>query len=181
MKNKLLFSIFLITFLLPNFVSAQSGGNFNLSQTVVAGGGQNSIGGNFAVSGTIGQGTVGTNPVGGIFSLRGGFWAVGTSAPTAAAVSLSGRVYNGKGNGIISRVYIVLTDTATGTTRSAQTNPFGFYSFEELEVGRFYIIRAQSKNFVFTPDYHAFELLESREDVNFTGNRIEMPKLSQDK
>lgn len=169
--------ITLMILLLSVSAVAQTGGTYDLSHNVIAGGGERGTGGGFTVDGTIGQpiaGTVstGTSAANNQYSLRGGFWAFQSLAPTAAQVSLSGRVRNSKGAGIIRRVRVRLIDTFTGTERTVQTNPFGYYQFEELEVGHFYIIRAESNNFAFTPDSYAFSLLEDRENVDFTGYRI---------
>lgn len=172
MKNQIYFFLTVIFFALPFCVKAQSGGNYTITQSVIAsGGGQQSAGAGYEVSGTIGQPLAGTNSAGGNFSVRGGFWAFQNLAPSAAQVSLGGRVFSGKGLGIIRRVRIVLYDTVTGVERTAQTNHFGFYRFDELEIGRLYIVRAQSSNYAFTPDNHFLQLTEDREDVNFTGSR----------
>jgi hypothetical protein len=58
---------------------AQSGGGFDLSRSVIAGGGGTSSGGGFELTGTIGQHEAG-NMGGGSFSLAGGFWG-GASVP----------------------------------------------------------------------------------------------------
>jgi len=94
-------------------------------------------------------------------------------APTAAPVSISGRIHSGKDNGIIRRVRVHLIDATTGIERVAQTSFDGAYRFGELEVRHFYIIKAESKNFLFSPDSHAFELLGETTDVDFTGERIQ--------
>jgi hypothetical protein len=155
-----------------SLVSAQTGGSYEITQSVIAsGGGEQSAGGNFAVIGTIGQSLAGTNPSGGAYNLRGGFWAFPTLAPPSAPVSISGRVFSGKGLGIVRRVSIVLLDTTTGIERTTQTNERGFYRFGELEINRFYVVRAASRNFTFSPDSHFISLTEDREDVNFTGAR----------
>lgn len=159
-------------------IFAQTGGTYNLSHSVIAGGGEKSTSAVYQVEGTIGQpvaGTVstGTNPTTNApYSLRGGFWAFVQLAPTAATVSLSGRVFSGKGAGIIRRVRIVLTDDA-GLERTTQTNGFGYYRFDDLEIGKFYIVRAESLNFVFTPESYGFVLMEDRDEVNFTGTRLQ--------
>lgn len=63
-------------------------------------------------------------------------------------------------------------DTSTGIERTTQTNPFGFYRFDELEIGRVYIVRAESNKYAFTPGHYFLELLEDRENLDFTGSRI---------
>ena len=167
----------LIFLLSTAFSFAQSGGAYNLSQSVIAGGGgSNSAGGNYNVSGTIGQPLAGTNSTGGNYSLRGGFWTPNQFSPTAAKVTISGRVFSGKGTGIIRRVRVLLVDTFSGIERTTQTSIDGTYRFEEVEVGKFYIVRAESKNFVFTPDNYALQLVEELENLDFTGNRIAKPE-----
>jgi hypothetical protein len=53
---------------------AQSGGGYDLTWNVIAGGGDtNSAGGPYSLSGTIGQAEAGTLS-GGSYSLSGGFW-----------------------------------------------------------------------------------------------------------
>lgn len=55
---------------------AQSGGPFDLSWSTIDGGGGTSVGGQFAVTGTIGQPDAGVATLtGGQFSLTGGFWS----------------------------------------------------------------------------------------------------------
>ena len=58
---------------------AQSGGDFEITKSTIDGGGGTSAGGDFSLTGTIGQADA--NPQkssGGEFSLAGGFWANAT-------------------------------------------------------------------------------------------------------
>ena len=65
--------------LLFGIAGAQTGGEFEITRSVMAGGGQTS-GGEYAVTGAIGQPEADPNiATGGEFSVRGGFY----SAPTA--------------------------------------------------------------------------------------------------
>jgi hypothetical protein len=59
--------------------SAASAQVFSIDWHRVAGGGGQSSGGDFAVSGTIGQAEAGSPMTGGDFSLTGGFWAASGS------------------------------------------------------------------------------------------------------
>jgi hypothetical protein len=127
--------------------TAQTGGSFDLSHSVIASGGANSSGGNIRIDGTTGQNLAGTISTGGNFSLRGGFWAFQSIAPTAALVSVSGRVLTNDGQGI-RNVFVKLTDSA-GTIRVRQTTSFGYFRFEEVEVGQTYIMEISSKKFTF--------------------------------
>lgn len=69
--------------------------------------------------------------------------------PTAAAVTLGGQVFSSTGRDL-GKVAITLTDT-DGNVRTTLSNPFGFYSFEDVIVGRTYVIHAQAKGYTFQP------------------------------
>jgi hypothetical protein len=67
---------------------SQSGGPFVVQQSVVAAGGNISIGGSFQLAGTAGQAAAGTAMNGGAFTQVGGFWqAILNAAPTAISLS----------------------------------------------------------------------------------------------
>lgn len=167
MKAKL---IVLCIFLSSVSASAQTGGTFDLSHSVIAsGGGSTSTGGSFTLDGTIGQNLAGTHSLNGGFSLRGGFWAFQAGAPTAANVTISGRVAASKYGGILRRVRVTLYDVSMGVTRYTQTSFDGSYSFDELEIGRLYIIRAESKNRNFSPESYSLIPMENLANVDFTG------------
>jgi hypothetical protein len=141
-----------------------SGGNFTVEQSVIASGGGTSGGGNFIVEGTVGQSAAGTISSGGNFSNRGGFWSV-QLAPTAAAVSLGGRILTADGRGI-RNVRVTLT-SVTGATWQTLSSPFGYYRFSELEAGQTYIITVTSKRFVFLEPSRVIFLSEGRADFDF--------------
>jgi hypothetical protein len=69
--------------------------------------------------------------------------------PTAAAVSVSGRVTTSNGLGV-SKAVVSITDP-NGNTRSALTSSFGYYRFDNVTAGRTYVIGVISKRFSFTP------------------------------
>lgn len=85
---------------------------------------------------------------------------------TAAAVSVGGRVTKNNGAGIAS-ARVTLT-AADGTTRIVQTNPSGFYRFNEVAAGATYIVSAESKRFRFGVPTRAVAVNENIGDVNFT-------------
>lgn len=71
-----------------------------------------------------------------------------TVIPTvAASVSVSGRVMNQKGIGV-SNALVVLTDPS-GQLVSRRTNSFGYYRFDDIEVGRTYVISVNHKTYRF--------------------------------
>lgn len=72
-----------------------------------------------------------------------------SSAP-AANVSVGGRVTTSSGAGV-SNAIVSLTDSGTGGRRTAITNPFGFYRFDNVLSGSSYTIAVISRLYTFTP------------------------------
>ena len=66
--------ILLIGLIITSMGNAQTGGDYDINKLVIANGGGNSIGGNFVVTGSIGQHDANTASTGGDFALSGGFW-----------------------------------------------------------------------------------------------------------
>lgn len=60
--------------------ASASAGTFELTWFSIDGGGGSSVGGSFALSGTIGQSDAGAPMTGGDFSLTGGYWAGGATS-----------------------------------------------------------------------------------------------------
>ncbi len=144
---------------------AQSGGTFSLSHSVVAsGGGSDSTGGSFSVSGTVGQGHAGTRSTAANYDLRSGFWFQNL-IPTAASVSVSGRVATFEGRGIANARLTLLSPD--GTIRAANSNLFGYYRFDNVEVGQTYILEVNSKHFSFAEPVRVFNLVDELTDMNF--------------
>jgi hypothetical protein len=69
-------------------------------------------------------------------------------SPTAATVSISGRVTTATGRGIKS-VRLTLTDS-NGQVRTAMTATFGYYQFTDVQVGQTYILSATGKQYTFS-------------------------------
>ena len=69
------------------------------------------------------------------------------SSAVAVNVSVSGRVTNSGGGGI-GGVYVFIIDPSNNT-RTAVTNPFGYYSFENVVPGATYTIGVTSKRYDF--------------------------------
>lgn len=70
-------------------------------------------------------------------------------APTAANVTVSGRVLTSNGNGV-SNAMVVMTNSS-GELRYARTSSLGYYRFEEVEVGQTYVFDVRSKQHTFAP------------------------------
>ena len=147
-------------------VVAQTGGTFDLSHNVIAGGGGTSSAGNFRVDGTVGQAAAGTVSTGPNFSVTGGFWTADPLVPTAAHVNVSGRVLTSAGIGIRgAMLYLASPD---GTTRIATSSSFGYYTFNDVEVGQSYVVTVTSRRFVFVQPVRIVSVQDELTGLDFT-------------
>ena len=125
-----------------------TGGAYALDQQVFANGGSNngSSGGTYAVQGTIGQSIAGAQANSGNYIVDAGFWQA-LLGPTAAYVTVSGRVVTAKGMGI-GGVRLTLLD-GSGRFLRQISSPFGYFKFDNVEAGQTYLLSASSKQYVF--------------------------------
>jgi hypothetical protein len=93
--------------------------------------------------------------------------AVVLAPPSAASVTLAGRVMSGKNRGV-SNASLYLTDSS-GEIRVARTNAFGYYQFTEVRAGETYIISVSHRSYQFTPQ--VITVSEELADVDFLPNR----------
>ena len=84
-------------------------------------------------------------------------------SPTAAPVSIGGRVFAGKGRGL-ANASVSLTD-ANGAARTARTNSFGYYRFGEVGAGQTVILSVVSKRYQFAPQ--VISVAEELNELNF--------------
>ena len=164
---KYLFGFLMLFIGLVNLADAQiaAGGNYSLEQTVVGTGGGTSAGGSFSIVGTNGQTIAGTTGTAPNLSVKGGFWTAQPLVPTAASVSLGGRVTTADGSGI-RNIYVTLTQ-ADGTSRTALTASFGYFGFDEIEVGQTVIISVRAKRFGFAQPTLILSVTDNAADLNF--------------
>lgn len=142
------------------------GDSFKLEQTANAGGGSsNSTGGNFTVAGTIGQAAAGIRPGASGFNLQNGFWTAAPLAPTAAMVSIGGRVVTTAGSGI-RNVQVTLTD-GSGASRTILTGSFGYYRFDQITAGQTVILSVQAKRFIFAQPTLVLNVAEEMGEIDF--------------
>lgn len=87
-----------------------------------------------------------------------------TLPTTAATVSLTGRALTISNQGIANASIIMVN--SHGETRFARTNPFGYYRFDNLEIGT-YVVTIQSKRYEFTQNSHVLTIIEDMENFNF--------------
>ena len=83
--------------------------------------------------------------------------------PTAASVSISGRVLASRKRGLANAI-VYLTDSE-GNARAFRTNPFGYYHFEDIPAGQTVIVTVVSKRFQFSPQ--VLNISEEVTELNF--------------
>ncbi len=91
--------------------------------------------------------------------------------PTAASVTVSGRVTTADGSGI-TRAFVVLTDS-NGTTRRVMTGSFGYFRFAEVEAGETYVASVESKSFSFA--HQIVVITEDLSELNFIAEEQATP------
>lgn len=85
------------------------------------------------------------------------------AAPTAASVSIRGRVLAGQFKGVFGAI-VKLTDQ-NGNVRSARTNFYGYYNFLDVGAGQTYIFTVTARGYQFSPQVLAVS--EDVTDLNF--------------
>lgn len=85
--------------------------------------------------------------------------------PTAAEVSVAGQVRHANGRGI-SGVKVIMSNPG-GEVRIALTNGFGFYKFDNVEVGQNYVISVSSKRYQFAQTSQLIMLQDEIDTVDF--------------
>jgi hypothetical protein len=85
--------------------------------------------------------------------------------PTASNVAVGGRVLTAEGYGISrARVSIV---NSNGETRTALSNSFGYFRFDEIPVGETYVISVNSKRFQFANQTQVVFVGDAVTDLDF--------------
>jgi hypothetical protein len=149
---------------------AQSGGSFEITSSVIASGGDRASGGDFVVDATIGQ------PIGPEYSrapgfaVTPGFWTFTPLAPTAAGVTISGRIITADGAGL-RNARLTLTGP-NGPPRSAQSSGFGYYYFDDVPVGSLYVLTISSKRYTFAQPTLTILVLDSVSDADFVAEPL---------
>lgn len=92
-------------------------------------------------------------------------YTIQVTAPTAATVSISGRVLTPAGRGLMNAT-VILTD-ADGNTLMARASTFGYYQFANVAVGQTYVFSVRSKRYQFAPQ--VVNVTEDLNELNFTG------------
>lgn len=151
--------------LLASAVVAQTGGGYDLRHSVIADGGGTSSAGSYSIVGTIGQPIAGTTSPNGQYALRGGFWFELPFAPTAAGVSISGRVRTAHGAGI--RGAIVWLTSSSGASRNTITNSFGHFRFDSVTAGEAYILQVVARRHFFESPVQLVNVYDQVDGITF--------------
>lgn len=145
---------------------AQSGGPFQITQSVIAPASGTTSGAQFSLDSTVAESAAGGPVTGGAFAITSGFWTFTPLAPTAANVAVGGRILTADGRGI-RNVFISLTQIRTGAVRAAISSSFGNYRFDDLPVGESYLLTVRAKSYQFDPDTRLITLLDEMTDQDF--------------
>lgn len=156
-----------IVFLFTTAGIAQSGGQFVVTESVIANGGGNSSSGQYATSGSAGQRIAGTQSTGGPYRASAGFWQA-PLAPSAAGASVSGRIATIDGRGILN-VSITLTNPSSRQVFLARSSAFGYYRFDDVPAGGTYVLTLRSKRFTFANNPRVISLTDDLSEVDFVG------------
>jgi hypothetical protein len=95
-------------------------------------------------------------------------FAIQVQAPTAASVTVGGRVITSRGRGI-RNVVVTMTDS-NGNTRTATSSSFGYYRFTDVPAGETYIFTARGKRFSFRQNSQVHSIVEDIDDINFVAS-----------
>ena len=152
-------------------VSAQSGGPFTVTESVVAsGGGQQTAGGTFSLDGTVGQAIAGNAASGSPFAVTSGFWNFTPSGPTAASVGVSGQVRTANGAGIQNAVITLVAQD--GSARIARSSSFGYYRFGDVMAGETYFVSISTKRFSFSQPTIVVSVLDEIAGLDFIADPL---------
>lgn len=93
-----------------------------------------------------------------------GMWQVPALAPSAAGVSVSGRVSAQNGAGVAGAI-VSITDQS-GNKRQTRTSAFGYYSFDDVGAGQTYTVEVAAKRYQFNPQI--VNVQDNIQDLDFT-------------
>lgn len=149
-----------------------SGGNYTIEKSVIAGGGASgnaaSGGGNYKLEVTIGQAAAGTNQQNTGYKFQPGFWTAQTFAPTAAEVTVSGRILTADGRGI--KNVLVTMVKSNGESRTVISSAFGYFRFSDVAAGETYIISVSAKRYTFSQPTLIRSIVEDTDEIVFVAD-----------
>ncbi len=93
-------------------------------------------------------------------------WTAGELATTAAAVSVSGRVFDSQGRGVFNAEVTMVN--SSGNIKMARTNHFGYYRFNDVGAGESYVFSVRHKLYEFAPQIYTIN--DARDDLDFVAS-----------
>lgn len=161
----LVFSVF-STSVAAQSVEKQTTGTpeFAVEKQVIVSGGGRTTSSLFTIDSSIVQAAAGTQASDDGDVVDAGFWTPEV-APTAATASIAGQVLRAD-QSAISGARLVLSDMS-GMEVNAVSSPLGYFRFDNVEVGKTYILTTSAKNFIFAPSSILINLTDG-----ITGLRI---------
>ena len=111
-----------------------------------------------------------TNGING--AINGG-WGLDFLGPSAANVTVGGRIQNSQGRGVYN-AKVEITDE-NGAVRATRTNSFGFYQFDEVLAGQTYVFNVRHKTYQF--DTQVITVMDELQNIDFTA--ISTPEMSE--
>ena len=97
-------------------------------------------------------------------------WADVAGAPTAADVSVSGRVTTADGRGI-TNVRVAISGNSLAQPIVVITGRFGQYNIPDLEAGQTYVITVGARRFTFTSPSRVISLVDNVNDADFVAEQ----------
>ncbi len=97
-------------------------------------------------------------------------WGIDLMAPTAASSNISGRIATENGRGI-SNATVELSDSSGNKMGQVVTGPFGYYTFENVESGRTYVVTVRSGRYDFAIATKLITVTSDVGDLNFVGSQ----------
>jgi hypothetical protein len=101
-----------------------------------------------------------------------GGWGIQFLLPTAAPVSIGGRVRTPSGEGIRGAIVTLMGGDLT-TPRTMRTGTFGNFRFDDLRPGTTYVVSVASAKYTFAAPVHAVTLMDSLAGIDFVSDRQE--------
>jgi predicted outer membrane repeat protein len=95
-------------------------------------------------------------------------WTLAEMPPTAAPVSISGRIVTAAGRGIAS-ARVTMTDIL-GNTRSAYTGSLGYFRFDDVPSGQSYVVSVSARRYIFQESSRVINLNDNLTGFDFTAS-----------
>jgi hypothetical protein len=169
--KRIILVLLTLTFVFAIYSQSTDGTHTIVKSTITNNGGGTSSAGTLSLTGTIGQSDAIESTTDGQLKIFGGFWTPEPFVPTAAPVLISGRIKTSNGRGI-RNVVIILQDVATAETRRILSSPFGYFRFQDVEVGKTYILTVNSKRYTFNPNNRIISPNEDLTGEDFTAENV---------